>query len=612
MTIKKELGQLGLFDTENAGEEGSVAAKKRVLVKKRRKKVADKGTSSSQGSSSEPPEEASGSTRKTPKKPRRNSAERMAEAQREISVSEFFTKNRHLLGFDSPRKALLTGVKEAVDNSLDACEEAGILPEIFVEIRQIEGHEKRYTMIVEDNGPGILKSQVPNIFGKLLYGSKFHRLRQSRGQQGIGISAAGMYGQLTTGQAVRVWSRTGRKRKALYFEIRLNTKKNKPDFTDEERDWDKNHGTRVEIDMEAEFRRGIRSVDEYLKQTAVSNPHVRIIYRSPGADEIIFERGTQDLPTETIEIKPHPHGVELGLLMKMVQDTKEKSLSGFLQREFSRVGQTVAKRICDKAKLSSRGYLVRLEHSDIERLHAAIEATPIKAPPTNCIAPIGEETLIEGLRKEVKADFYTSATRPPTVYRGNPFRVEAALAFGREGDTMQVTDDNKIVSKKKVKPGETELLGNADEPIRLIRYANRVPLQYQQSGCAITKGVMSVNWKSYGLSQPRGSLPIGAMVLVVHIASVWVPFTSESKESIASYPEILKEIKLAVQECGRKLGTHVRKGRRIAKEHQKRSYIEKYLPHVGIGLQEILGLNDKIRDEDVEILRGVLERSRKI
>ena len=543
---------------------------------------------------------------------RRASAESMATKQREISVSEFFTKNRHLLGFDNPRKALLTGVKEAVDNSLDACEEAGILPELHVELRAIEGHDNRFTMIVEDNGPGIVGAQIPNIFGKLLYGSKFHRLRQSRGQQGIGISAAGMYGQLTTGNKVRVKSKTGKRAMAHSFEILMNTSKNKPEFNDKHVDWDKDHGTRVEIDMEAEYRRGQRSVDEYLKQTAVGNPHVLIHYKDPQGNETTYERGTDEMPKETLEIKPHPHGIELGLLIKMLQDTKESTMTSFLQNEFSRVGAKVAHNILTAAGLKSRSRPKTIARADAEKLHKSIQSAKIMSPPTNCIAPIGEDVLIAGLEKEIKADFYVAATRPPAVYRGNPFQVEAALAYGREGDTMEVTEDGKILSRKKATRDDTELLGNADEPIKVVRFANRVPLQYQHGACAITKGTMAVNWRGYGMSQPRGSLPIGPMVLIVHIASVWVPFTSESKEAIASYPEILKEIKLAVQECGRKLGTHIRKGRRIAKEHQKRSYIEMYLPHIGIGLQEILGIPDKVRDDDVEILKGILERSRKV
>ncbi len=201
----------------------------------------------------------------------------MSEMQREISISEFFTKNRHLLGFDNAARALLTSIKEAVDNSLDACEEAGILPDITVRIEQIT--ESRYRMIVEDNGPGIVKAQVPKVFGKLLYGSKFHRLRQSRGQQGIGISAAGMYGQLTTGKPVVVTSKIGKGKPAHSFELRIDTNANKPvvDHETVAKGWDnKDHGTTVAIEMEASYKgrqKGHRRVHptSRLRQSALAS-----------------------------------------------------------------------------------------------------------------------------------------------------------------------------------------------------------------------------------------------------------------------------------------------------------------------------------------------------
>ena len=229
---------------------------------------------------------------------RRATAESMASRQREISVSEFFTKNRHLLGFDNPAKALLTTVKEAVDNSLDACEEAGILPDILVEIHEVAGRAKarprprrerahrrgpaQFRVVVEDNGPGIVKAQIPRIFAKLLYGSKFHRLKQSRGQQGIGISAAGLYGQLTTGKPVVITSKTGKGRPAFKIDLRIDTKRNQPDVVkDETVDWDKEHGTRVEIELVAAYRGGRTGVQEYLEQTVVANPHLALMYVPP-------------------------------------------------------------------------------------------------------------------------------------------------------------------------------------------------------------------------------------------------------------------------------------------------------------------------------------------
>ena len=545
---------------------------------------------------------------------RRVDAEEMASRQREISVSEFFTKNRHLLGFDSPLKGLLTAVKEAVDNSLDACEEAGIMPEIAVEITNTG--DNRYRMAVEDNGPGVVAAQIGKIFGKLLYGSKFHKLSQSRGQQGIGISAAGMYGQLTTGKPVRILSRTGPRKKAHEFLLSIDTVRNKPEIhKEEEIDWDKKHGTRVEIEMEARYQKGQRSVDMYLKQTAIANPHLTLHYTDPSGDSVTYDRNTKELPAETVEIKPHPHGIELGRLIQMLKETGSRSLSGFLREEFSRVGPTVAKKIIKEAGkgLTEKSYPSRIAREEANALHAAIQKTKISSPSTDCIAPIGEDLILKGLKKEIDADFYFSATRPAAVYRGNPFQIEVGIAYGKPGGVgLEMTDEGRIKKRKAdPKTAHEDLVADADEPIRVLRFANRVPLLYQQSACAIAKAVIQTNWRGYGLQQPRGALPVAPMALFIHIASVWVPFTSESKEAIASYPEIMKELKLGLQEVGRKLGTYIRKGKRLKREYEKRSYIEKYIPHIGIALQEILDLSDRDRDKTVTTLEDVLHRSRK-
>jgi DNA topoisomerase-6 subunit B len=536
----------------------------------------------------------------------------MAQRQREISVSEFFTKNRHLLGFDSPRKALLTAVKEAVDNSLDACEEARILPDLRVKISRIGTSEKQFTMTVEDNGPGIVKAQVPNVFGRLLYGSKFHRLRQSRGQQGIGISAAGMYGLLTTGNPVRVRTKPGKKAVPLYFEIRIDTAKNRPEFTDKVIEWEKEHGTEVSIDLEGEYRRGQKSVEEFLKLQAVANPHVYLHYTDPDGNVTEYQRATKELPQEVEEIKPHPHGVELGIMLRMIGESENRTISGFLQDDFSRVGPSVAKEICEKAGIKPETNPRRLDSSDVAKIKAAIDETKIMAPPLSCIAPIGEDLIITGLKKEVEADFYVATSRKPVVYRGRPFAIECGIAYGKPGDTLQMTAEGKIVEVETKKPNEEALMGAADEPVRLIRFANRVPLVFQQAACAITKAVIGTNWKNYGLQQPRGALPIGPMVVFVHIASVWVPFTSESKEAIAGYDEILDELRLGLMECGRKLGTHVRKGKKLANEFKKRNYIETYIPHLVIALKDILKFDEKTAQKARDNLTSVLEKSRKL
>lgn len=505
--------------------------------------------------------------------------------QREISISEFFAKNRHLLGFDSLQKALLTAVKEAVDNSLDACEDAGILPEVLVEIVEIA--DNRYTLIVEDSGPGIVKSQVPRIFGKLLYGSKFHRLKQSRGQQGIGISAAVMYSQLTTGKPVKVISRTGPRQDAHAYELQIDTKKNNPVIIgDRTCQWDRPHGIRIEMELLAAYKKGQRSVDAYIHQVATANPHARFVYRPPKSEEMVYERIAEELPAEAREIKPHPHGVELGVLLDMMKTTRSRNTKGFLESEFSRVSSRTATEILQTAGLAPRTAPKRVTREQGEALIKAFATTKIMKPPTDCLSPIGEELVLKSLQREVEADFYTALTRPPAVYRGNPFQIEVGIAFG---GGFQTEDDS----------------------VKLYRFANRAPLIYQQSACAITQSVIATAWRSYGVQQAKGALPSGPLHILVHIASAWVPFTSESKEAIAHYTEIVKEIKLALQESGRRLARFIRKGQRAREEAKKRSYIEQYIPHIGIALQEILDFSDGEEKKVVTKLKDTLERSRK-
>jgi len=513
------------------------------------------------------------------------SAVEMGARQREISVSEFFTKNRHLLGFDNPRKALLTCVKEAVDNALDAAEEAGILPDVLVnvEVAVADGapppppsQATRFRVTVIDNGPGIVRQQIPPIFAKLLYGSKFHRLRMSRGQQGIGISAAGMYAQLTTGKPVQIISRTGARSAAHYFEVQIDTKKNEPRIVENKKiDWERERGTQVALEIDGRYQKGRASVDEYLEQVAIANPHVQLVYRTPEGEAREYPRTIQELPPQPKEIKPHPYGIEFGILLRMLHDTRSHTLAGFLAADFSRVSSAVAQQICGTAKLSPNAKPRNVHGADAEAVYKAIQSTKIMAPPSNCISPIGEKAILHGLYKQIKGDFYTAVTRPPAVYRGNPFIIEAGLAFGKGPEQAAETPEAPAVPL-----AEGEQQDDDSELARVIRYANRVPLLHQQSACATFKSVLETTWKNYGVAQSRGALPAGPMVVFVHMASVWVPFTSESKEAIADYDEIRKEIRLALQECGRRLGVFLRKRERAKGEFRRRNIFELYIEEV--------------------------------
>ncbi|MBR1368870.1 DNA topoisomerase [Methanocalculus chunghsingensis] len=449
-------------------------------------------------------------------------AEELAKQQKSISVAEFFEKNKHLLGFDSPTRGIITTIKEAIDNALDACEESMVLPDILVIIRKTGSDT--YSIAVEDNGPGIMPEQVPFVFGKLLYGSRFHQVRQSRGQQGIGISAAVLYAQLTSGTPAVVISRTGAKTKAHRFTLMIRTQTNEPEvLSHEEIDWALPHGTRIELEFASSMAAKKRLL-EYLKYTSIVNPHARFRIEIDG-EGTTFERVSGEVPPCPRSIKPHPHGIELGILKRMAA-ASDLPVEVFLQEEFSRVGKKTASEILALALIDGGVTASSLSPPDLKTLLATMQTVRIPAPPAQtCLSPIGEELLVEGLEKEFALDFVKARSRAPGVFSGHSFVVEAAIGYG----------------------GRLEAEGSA----KILRFANRVPLLYQQGACAITQSIQSINWKGYGISQ--AGLPMGPVLILVHVASTNVPFTSESKDAVASIPEVEREIVLALQELGRDL-----------------------------------------------------------
>jgi len=484
-------------------------------------------------------------------------AHELAKKQKEISVAEFFERNKHILGFGNQTRALITSVKEGVDNGLDACEEANILPEIYVEIKNHDDGECK--VIVEDNGPGVVKKQIPHIFGRLLYGSRFHDIRQSRGQQGIGISAVVLYGQLTTGKHAKILSKVDEDRPAVITELAIDTNKNRAEVIKRDTEhWEKPCGTRVEVSIMADYKRGKRFVYDYLQSTSIVNPHAQIIYKEPDGTEHIFERTSDSLPKKSIEIKPHPYGVELGTLIKMAKHTKSRKLSSFLKTEFSSMGDRTTKTALEKANLDKDLNPKEMDREQFLALHKAFKKVKIMAPSTDCLSPIGETLIKRSLKhetKEISPEFIITASRPASVYSGNPFQVEVGLVYG----------------------------GNLpkEDTVKILRFANRVPLLYQQGGCVTTQAISSIDWRRYGLSQPSGKgIPSGPAIFLTHVSSTLIPFTSESKEAIADVTEIENEIKLAFRECARKVQHHIHKEVKRAKTREKFDLITKILPEI--------------------------------
>ncbi len=481
-------------------------------------------------------------------------AEDLAKRQRSISISEFFEKNRHLLGYDNKTKALLVIVKEGVDNALDAAEESEILPEIYVRVS--EAGEEKYEIVIRDNGPGIVRKQIPRIFGKLLYGSKFHRLKQSRGQQGIGISAATLYSQLTTGNPLKITTSTGNGKTHVYS-IKIDVKKNEPIIHESEtREGEQWHGVELRFLVEGLYREHRQSILEYLKETAISNPHANIVFSSPNGKHE-FRRGVDVLPKEPREIKPHLEGIEMGILLRMMRDTKAKTLSGFLTTEFTKVGRKSAKEICRIAEIKESTRPKRTKDEEAKRILDAVKKVKLLKPPLDCLSPLGSDFISKGMEKELNPEWVGAVTRPPAVYRGWPFQIEVGIAYG-----------------------------GSIESSKLMRFANRVPLLYQAGDCAITKSVNGTEWRRYGLSKKLEEDPV---VMFVHMVSVWVPFTSESKEAIASYPVIVKEMKLALQECARKLSRFLSGKRKEAHRKERIRIFDKYAEETVDALSELTG-----------------------
>ena len=489
----------------------------------------------------------------------------MAANQKQVAISEFFEKNKHFLGFDTLNRALITAVKEAVDNALDACEEARILPDIVVKITKLDNKKDILQLEVEDNGPGIPRASIEKVFGQLLFGSRFHAIRQSRGQQGIGITGVVMYSQLTTGDPTHVESKIAKEATAVSVDIGLDTRKNKAIKSNQDRiDWgDKAHGLKVKTKMKAKYQRGRQSVWQYLRMTSIVNPHADILFIDPDGEKHHWQRVTERLPGRVEAIKPHPNGIELGQLQRLCSESSESRMTTFLRRTFSGVSGRAAKELCEVSELEEKLKPKSLNPQQVRALLEAfqgerlLKGKPVKLlnPPTSCLSPIEELLIKKGLSKTIDSKFVTTMTRAPSVTQGNPFQVEVGLIFG---DGMA-----------------------ADKPVEILRFANRVPLMYQQGGCLLTKAIESVDWRQYGLDQAGGrGVPKGPAAILVHLASTNVQFTSEAKEALSDNETVMEEARKAMLEMGRGLRKHLEKQKKMGKTKEKFELINDIIPAI--------------------------------
>lgn len=488
------------------------------------------------------------------------------------STAEYFSKNLQQVGFSSATKAVLTTLKEAVDNALDACEDNGILPEIYIEIEKVgAGSMKNSDQIrikVEDNGPGIPADDLSAVFGEYLASSKFGRGRCSRGQQGIGISAATTWAQLTSAQGAAVISKTKEMRKAIKAIVEVDIKHNKGTFKKKETiDWDRSHGVSVEFLIDGRIQlNGEAGLINYINGTSLVNPHLTLKYKLPEQEVQTIERVSTTIPEIPEPTEPHPHTMKLGEFIAHSHLFGRAKVDGWLKKGFSRVNEGTLKDLKGAGvKAALLGKTVDdLAENEFKQLFSAIQNLQLMAPSTRSVLSIGEDSLAKSINRLGNVDFFSVVTRKPTICDFKPVQVEVAIArlLDRTGA------DNETQAQ-------------------VLRFANRVPLQFDKSGCAIVKAIESVNWRAYELMQPKDSIPLGPYVIAVSVVSPFIKFKNASKETIDASDELVAELRLALIQAGQRLSKHIRRETRANALEEKLRHIEQFCPILVEGLCRI-------------------------
>ncbi|MBU6375080.1 MAG: DNA topoisomerase VI subunit B [Bdellovibrionales bacterium] len=512
------------------------------------------------------------------------------------STAEYFSKNLQQVGFSSQIKATLTTLKEAVDNALDACEEHGILPEVTVSIEKLgAGSIKNSDQVrirVEDNGPGIDPDDVPKVFGEYLASSKFGRGRCSRGQQGIGISAATTWAQLTSATGAKVITKTKAMRKAVSCVVEVDIKHNRGVVKNRETiDWDRPHGTSVEFVFDGRIQlNGEAGLLSYLNGTTLVNPHLTLHYKLPEMELQTVERVTPTIPQVPEATEPHPHTMKLGEFIAHSHLFGRVKTSAWLKRGFSRVTDATISELTKggiKSSLLEKS-VDAVNETDFKELFTSIQNLQLMAPSTKSVLSIGEESLAKSIRRLGAVDFFSVVTRKPTICDFKPVEVEVAIAR---------LEDRGI---------------DPDSPVQILRFANRVPLQFDKSACAIAQALTSVNWRAYGLHQPKESFPVGPYIIAVSVVSPFIKFKNASKETIDASDELVEEIRRALIQAGQKLSKHIRREEKANELEEKIRHIEQFGPILVQGLCRITKAPDSRRTKAEEGLRKLLGRDAEV
>ncbi|MBI5159274.1 DNA topoisomerase VI subunit B [Candidatus Micrarchaeota archaeon] len=496
-------------------------------------------------------------------------ADEMFSEFQEHSVAEFFRKNRQMLGFYGKVRSLTTIVHEYITNSLDACEEAGILPDLKIELRPLEGEHVK--VISEDNGPGIPKSHIGKALAMMLAGTKFHRHMQMRGQQGIGASGCTMFAQMTTGKPVHVKSGTGQK--VVECDLSIDVQTNKPLLMNVVETDSAFHGLVVEAEFaEVKYDRSEYSPFEYLKRSALANPHAQITFIDP-SEKLFFPRASDVIPKRPSEVQPHPLGITTNDLIDLAHHCPARKISSFFTSTFARFSSTKVSELRSVVPDIDLEKVPReLKWAEAEAIVKAFQQMKWVAPATDSLQPIGEDQIEKAFKNILGPEFFSVRSRKPKVFRGGvPFVVEAAVAYGG-------------------KSGRSTANGTASD---IQRFANRAPLLFDAGGCAITEAIKTIDWKRYDIDSFE-STPLSVFV---NFVSVYVPYTGAGKQAISPEEEVVSEIRFAIMEVARDLQRYLSGKVRESDREAKKKAIMRYVHQLSLNLPELAGAG---KSSDIE------------
>ncbi len=488
---------------------------------------------------------------------------------RSISAADFFYKNKEIAGFDNSVRATYTIMRELIENALDACEQYSIPPEVRVKL--IDEGNSIYKLKVEDNGIGVPYEQVPYAFAQILFGSKY-TLRQSRGIFGLGGKMAILYGQITAHSTVKVTSSTGGFEKYSY-ELNINIQENRPVIRKKEvmpnpGRW---RGTIVQFSFEGDYIRAKPKVVEYFKQTSILLPYANLLYVDPDGVLYRFDRITDVMPKPAEEVQPHPHGIDVEGVQRMINASRSSTMQDFMANNFHRVGVATALNFLKSIKIDPQANPKTLQSKELLTLVSGMkDYDQFQPPDAQCLSPIGTDLLKAGIMREFKPEFVAVTQRGASAYSGYPFIVESAIAYG--GDIPIAPPDEMSV----------------------FRYANKIPLLYDLHSDVAMKVIKKINWQRYRLD--LSTMPVA---FFIHICATKVPYKTVGKEYIADRPEVEYEIEWALKTCAREVKMHLARKEKASIVQRRLTVFEKYLPLISQFATELAGVEKQPNVEKV-------------